>query len=124
MGDFDSAYEHAIAHLRLAQEINDKVSGFALEWLLLRLWHRKHAAVFDWLTTELLLFSSGCFLLFYIRNFLQECEARALYSIASLYHCRAKTIIRASEPLDESGLLTASDMTATSQLQAAINCYL
>lgn len=26
LGDFDSAYEHAVAHLRLAQELNDKVS--------------------------------------------------------------------------------------------------
>ncbi|CAG9539167.1 unnamed protein product [Cercopithifilaria johnstoni] len=54
----------------------------------------------------------------------KECEAGALYNVASVYHCRAKTIIHASEPLDKSGLLTASDMTATSQLQAAINCYL
>ncbi|VDP15540.1 unnamed protein product [Onchocerca flexuosa] len=54
----------------------------------------------------------------------KECEAAALYNVASVYHCRAKTIIHASEPLDKSGLLTASDMTATSQLQAAINCYL
>lgn len=54
----------------------------------------------------------------------KECEAGALYNLASVYHCRAKTIIHASEPLDKSGLLTASDMTATSQLQAAINCYL
>lgn len=57
-------------------------------------------------------------------NSFQECEAGALYNVASVYHCRAKTIIHASEPLDKSGLLTASDMTATSQLQAAINCYL
>uniref|UniRef100_A0A0R3RKI6 TPR_REGION domain-containing protein n=1 Tax=Elaeophora elaphi TaxID=1147741 RepID=A0A0R3RKI6_9BILA len=54
----------------------------------------------------------------------KECEAGALYNVASVYHCRAKTIIHSSEPLDKSGLLTASDMTATSQLQAAINCYL
>ncbi|VDM96542.1 unnamed protein product [Thelazia callipaeda] len=54
----------------------------------------------------------------------KECEARALYNVASVYHCRAKTIIHASLPLDQSGLLTAGDMTATSQLQAAINCYL
>ncbi|VDK77687.1 unnamed protein product [Litomosoides sigmodontis] len=54
----------------------------------------------------------------------KECEAGALYNVASVYHCRAKTIIHASEPLDKSGLLAASDMTATSQLQAAINCYL
>lgn len=26
LGDFDSAYEHAVSHLRLAQELNDKVS--------------------------------------------------------------------------------------------------
>lgn len=25
LGDFDSAYEHAVAQLRLAQELNDKV---------------------------------------------------------------------------------------------------
>uniref|UniRef100_A0A1I8EA91 TPR_REGION domain-containing protein n=1 Tax=Wuchereria bancrofti TaxID=6293 RepID=A0A1I8EA91_WUCBA len=63
-------------------------------------------------------------MVFIYQDPLQEYEAGALYNVASVYHCRAKTIIHASERLNKSGLLTASDMTATSQLQAAINCYL
>ncbi|MCP9263083.1 G-protein-signaling modulator 1 [Dirofilaria immitis] len=99
LGDFDSAYEHAVAHLRLAQELNDK----ELQSVCNKNGNPR-------VTTK--------------RRDYSECEAGALYNIASVYHCRAKTIIHASEPLDKSGLLTASDMTATSQLQAAINCYL
>lgn len=54
----------------------------------------------------------------------RECEARALYNMGSIFHCEAKTYIRTSPVIDESGLLVAPDPNATKQLRNAIKCYL
>uniref|UniRef100_A0A915CG10 G-protein-signaling modulator 2 n=2 Tax=Parascaris univalens TaxID=6257 RepID=A0A915CG10_PARUN len=56
----------------------------------------------------------------------KESEARALYNMGSIYHCRAKTRIRSAAHRDISALSLSvpSDRSTTSELQAAINCYL
>ncbi|KHN85843.1 G-protein-signaling modulator 2 [Toxocara canis] len=57
----------------------------------------------------------------------KESEARALYNIGSIYHCRAKARIRSAamhRDASNISLSVPSDRSATSELQAAISCYL